>query len=373
MSAFSFPLILLALCSSPPDGPQAGKAAPTPPLLRPFGTMTEPRASHTATLLPDGRVLITGGFRKEHGGDNESYSSTAELFDPRTKKFGYTGEMSYTRAGHTATLLSGGGLILIAGGWNLMGVLSSAELYDPASEKFTTIGSMNMRRGGCTATLLNDGRVLICGGTGRDVTASAELYDPVRKSFAMPGSMTVPRHSHTATLLPGGRVLVAGGLSRRNAVLASAEVYDPGTGTFGGVGDMAEARCKQAAVGLSTGEVLILGGTDETAWRGNLALIERYDIGGGKFTRIPDMKRPRARFGMAVAPLPDGSLVVAGGDRAIELLNSAGGEAEPSIIASLERPYSSSTATTLYTGSVLILGGYDETGETTDRAWLFRK
>ena len=372
MSAFNLLLILLALCSSPQGGPQAGKGTSPPPLLKPFGAMTEQRASHAATLLSDGRVLITGGFRKEHGGDDETYSSTAEIFDPRTKKFGYTGEMSYTRGGHTATLLPGG-LVLITGGWNIMGVLSSAELYDPASEKFTTIGSMSTRRGGCTATLLNDGRVLICGGTGRDVTASAELFDPARKSFAPTGSMTIPRQSHTATLLPGGEVLIAGGLSRRDAVLASAEVYDPGTGTFSPVGDMAEPRCKHAAVGLSRGEILILGGTDQTTWRGDLALIERYDAEGKKFIRIPDMKRPRARFGMSIAPLADGSLVVAGGDRAIELLNSAGGEAEPSVIASLERPYSYSTATTLTTGSVLILGGYDEKGETTDRAWLFRK
>jgi hypothetical protein len=372
MSGFTLLLILIALCSSAPEERQAGKEPPPPPLLKPFGTMTEQRASHAATLLPDGRVLITGGFRKEHGGNDETYSSTAEIFDPRTKKFGYTGEMSYARGGHTATLLTGG-LVLITGGWNLMGVLSSAELYDPASEKFTTIGSMSIRRGGCTATLLIDGRVLICGGTGRDVTASAELFDPVRKSFTPTGSMTVPRYSHTATLLPGGGVLVAGGLSRRDAVTASAEVYDPGTGTFSAVGDMAEPRCKQAAVGLLRGEILILGGTDQTAWRGDLALIERYDLKGGKFIRIPDMKHPRARFGMAVAPLADGGLIVAGGDRTIELLNSAGGEAEPSVIASLDRPYSYSTATTLLAGSVLILGGYDDKGETTDRAWMFRK
>ena len=372
MSAFTFCLILLALRSSPPEDPQSGKGTSPPPLLKPFGTMTEQRASHAATLLPDGRVLITGGFRKEHGGDDETYSSTAEIFDPRTKKFGYTGEMSYTRGGHTATLLTGG-LILITGGWNLMGVLSSAELYDPVSEKFTTIGSMSIRRGGCTATLLNDGRVLICGGTGRDVTSGAELFDPVRKSFTPTGNMTVPRYSHTATLLPDGRVLVAGGLSRRDVVLASAEVYDPATGTFSAVGDMAEPRCKQAAVGLSTGEILVLGGTDQTAWRGDLALIERYDSGGGKFIRIPDMKRPRARFGMAVAALADGSLLVAGGDRSIELLNSAGGEAEPSVVALLDRPLSYSTATALTAGPVLLLGGYDEKGETTDRAWLFRK
>ncbi len=372
MSGFSVLPILLALCASAPAGPRPGNGPAAPPLLKPFGAMTEERASHTATLLQDGRVLVAGGFRKSHAGEDESYSSTAEIYDPARKKFNATGEMAYKRGGHTATLLRSG-LVLIAGGWNLMGVISSAELYDPASEKFTTIGGMSMRRGGCTATLLLDGRVLICGGIGRDVTASAEIFDPVRKTFTPTGNMTVPRQAHTATIIPGGRVLITGGLSRRDAVLASSELYDPGTGTFSPVGDMAEARCKQAAIGLSRGEILILGGTDETSWRGNLAIIERYDTGTEKFIRIPDMKRPRARFSSAVAPLADGSLVVAGGDQAIEVLSSAGGDAEPSIAASLDRPYFYSTATTLNTGAVLILGGYDEKGETTDRAWLFRK
>ncbi len=254
-----------------------------------------------------------------------------------------------------------------------MGVISSAELYDPVSEKFTTIGSMTMRRGACTATLLNDGRVLICGGTGRDVTASAEVFDPATKSFTATGAMTVPRYSHTAIRIPGGRVLITGGMTRRDDVLSSSELYDPDAGTFTPAGDMAAPRCKHAAVGLSRGEILILGGTDETTWRGDLALIERYDIAGGRFVRIPDLKRPRARLAMSVAPLADGSLVVAGGDPAIEILNSAGGEVEPSVAAVLDRPYFYSTATTLYTGSVLLLGGYDDRGETTDRAWLFRK
>jgi len=363
--------ILFALIASPPGA--GGKGTPPAPLLKPFGAMTEERASHTATLLPDGRVLIAGGFRKTPGRDDEIYSSSAELFDPRAKKFGTTGEMAYARGGHTATLLKGAGLVLIAGGWNLMGVISSAELYDPASEKFTTIGSMTTRRGGCTATLLNDGRVLICGGTGRDVTASAEVFDPARKSFTATGTMTVPRYSHSAILIPGGKVLITGGMTRRDVVLSSSELYDPDTGTFTPAGDMAAPRCKQAAVGLARGEILILGGTDETTWRGDLALIERFDIAGGTFVRIPDMKRPRARFAMAVAPLADGSLVVAGGDQAIEVLNSAGGEAEPSVAAVLDKTYFYSTATALFTGSVLILGGYDDNGETTDRAWLFRK
>ena|SRR3990172_7072929 len=77
--------------------------------------MHETRASHTATVLPDGRVLIAGGFRKGPDGYSQIYSHTAEVFDPKTQIFTLTGEMHSERSGHTATLLPNGN-VLIAGG-----------------------------------------------------------------------------------------------------------------------------------------------------------------------------------------------------------------------------------------------------------------
>jgi len=369
MNAQLMLMLLLAAAGRPGEtegGPQKGA-----PLLKPFGAMSEPRASHTATALQDGRVLIAGGFRRVRGGEDESYSASAEIYDPRTGRFSLTGEMSYQRGGHTATLLPNG-LVLIAGGWNLMGALSSAELYDPSSGTFTTIGSMAMRRGGCAATLLNDGRVLITGGSSRDVTNTAELFDPLRKTFSATGAMTVPRYSHTSTLIRDGLVLITGGLTRREAVLSSAEIFDPGTGTFTAVGDMAAPRAKHGCVEMARGDVVVVGGTDGTSWRGNLAFVERYDIPGKKFIRIPDLARPRARMAASLAPLPDGSLIVAGGDALIERLPSAGGEAGPVAAGTLDRAYYYSTATTLANGAVLILGGYDDEGMTTEKAWILK-
>ncbi|HTO95309.1 MAG TPA: kelch repeat-containing protein [Bacteroidota bacterium] len=366
-------LILMLLLTAAGRGADAGAVPPgSAPLIKPFGTMNEPRASHTATMLQDGRILIAGGFHRSRGGEDESYSSTAEIYDPRTGRFSLTGDMSYQRGGHTATLLTGG-LVLVAGGWNLMGALSSAELYDPSSGKFTTIGSMTMRRGGCTATLLNDGRVLITGGSSRDVTASAELFDPVRKSFSAAGSMTVPRYSHTATLIRDGLVLITGGLTRREGTLSSAEIFDPGAGTFTAIGDMAAPRAKHGCIELARGDVVVVGGTDGTSWRGDLAIVERFEIAARKFVRIPDLARPRARMSASLAPLPDGSLVVTGGDASIERIASSDGKTGPSTIGVLDRAYYYSTATTLSDGSVLILGGYDDGGQTTDKAWIIKR
>ena len=136
------------------------------------------RASHTSNLLPGGKVLIAGGFAGS-GSENNPYRST-ELYDPRTRSFQPTGNMTIGRAGHTATLLKNG-KVLIAGGWTgRYDARRAAELYDPAIGMFTPTGNMVIERADNTAALLPDGRVLIAGGVDRNenALASAELYDP---------------------------------------------------------------------------------------------------------------------------------------------------------------------------------------------------
>ena len=160
--------------------------------------------------------------------------------------FTATGSMIAARAGHSATLLPDG-KVLIAGGYQKAGVLllalASAELYDPSSGTFTATGSMVTARGVHTATLLADGRVLIAGGfasfgSGVALT-NAELYDPSAGTFTATSDMAAARQWHTATLLNNGKVLIAGGYSTGNRIdLASAELYDPSTGTFSATSDM---------------------------------------------------------------------------------------------------------------------------------------
>jgi hypothetical protein len=331
--------------------------------------MAERRASHTATLLPDGRVLIAGGFKKGADGRSQIYFRTAELFDPRTKKFSSTGEMTYSRAGHSASILANG-LVLVAGGYGEMGILSSAELYDPATGTFTPIGSMRVRRGGFTATSLIDGRVLFCGGGDADATDAAELFDPAGKKFVPTGTMTAPRMGHTATLIPGGMVLLVGGWARRTAVLASAEMYDPATGRFRQVGSMAGPRYKHGAASVGQGNVLVIGGSDERDWRAKFATVEQYDLPTGKFVRGVDLREPRFKLPHAVVTLADGSIFVAGGARALEILAPA--RDTSSVVGYLDAAYYFSTATALGNGSVLIAGGYDDQLRATNNAWLWR-
>ena len=174
--------------------------------------MLEPRSGHTATLLPDGKILITGGMRR-----NQDFYRSAELYNPATGKFQSTGEMNERRVGQAAVLLRSG-KVLIVGGWVGPGCTDSAELYDPATGRFKAIGKMVTRRAHPSATLLPDGNVLVAGGSdhdGRDASlASAEIFDAATLSFRPTGSMSHPRVSHSATLLHDGRVLMVGGVTR---------------------------------------------------------------------------------------------------------------------------------------------------------------
>jgi hypothetical protein len=132
------------------------------------GSMNADRSSFTATLLNNGMVLVAGGDTSLFG---SGILASAELYDPATGTFTLTGTMNSARAGHTATLLNNG-VVLVAGGF---GDLGSAESYDPATGLFTATGSMNAGRSSFTATLLNNGMVLVAG----PALASAELYELV--------------------------------------------------------------------------------------------------------------------------------------------------------------------------------------------------
>jgi len=242
----------------------------------PAGNLNNPRFAHTATLLPDGRVLVAGGGVNASTGVIST--ATAEIYDPTTNSFNFTGSLNTGRDLHVATLLPGG-RILVAGGTDntspSIGICTdSAELYDPATGTFSNTGKMTVGR--CTlwwsdAPVLSNGKVLILGGGGQ----TAELFDPSTGSFSPTGNLTVPRGAPSVTLLTDGRVLVAGGFSS-NGTTNSTEIYDPPSGTFTAAASMNAARQQQTATLLPDGRVLVTGGFGGAA---DLSSAELFSIG----------------------------------------------------------------------------------------------
>ena len=273
--------------------------------FRALGSMIAARRMHTATLLPDGRVLFVGGYGQG------TALGTAELFDPTTGTFTATANLITGRGGHSAILLSTGNVLIVGGyGTNAYPNVAPAELYDPVSGTFTPAGSY-VGRSGCDfcapSVLLTDGTVLFPG------QYPAQVYDPATDAFS-PAGMMIHDHS-TATVLPNGQVLFAGGeeLGR----LADAELYNPTTHTFVLTGSMASRRVWHTLSLLPNGIALVTGGETETCsgagcwFAGSLPSAELYDPAAGAFFATGSMAADRETHTATL--LKDGKLLVAGG------------------------------------------------------------
>jgi hypothetical protein len=335
------PLFVLPLLSVVAMGQSAGTFTST-------GSMITPRFSHTATLLPDGRVLIAGGNAVAFVGSPALSTNTAELYDPGTGAFTSTGKMSFADQ-HMGGILLPDGRVFFASFSN-SAPLAAIELYNPSTGSFNVVGNAAAVTYVTTATLLGDGTVLVTGYTGNFSAFGTEIYDPIGGT-STPFANSLPEAPFAAVALADGRILLQ--FYERNA-----QIYDPVSGSFTDTGGLCCFDEPPQASLLLSRYVLFTGGNDDG---GNENSVELYDPALNIFA---GMKMPIARDGHTSTLLPDGAVLIAGGLQFANRSQPATATAEIydtnagfSRTGSLATGRADHAAVLLHDGRVLITGG----------------
>lgn len=332
---------------------------PTTGIFTPTGSMTQIHPSGTATLLPNGKVLVSGGRLN----NNTPTIASSELYDPETGLFTPTGDLQTPRFLHTATLLQNGKVLITGGNRDFNGPgLNTAELYDPETGKFTTTGNMTYGRVSHSATLLLSGKVLITGG---NTITRAEIYDPINSNFSLTGAMTTNRvYAFATTLLKDGRVLIAGGSDGINTGVVgqnTAEIFDPINGLFTATSVMSDIYVGRSAILLNNGKVLLVGYQDDASLFDPLA-----DAGKGAWYVTAHLRFSQSDAGVTL--LQDGQVLVTGGlnvdsgdfIKSAELYNPA--TSNWLNVSGLKVGRVDHSATLLQNGKVLLAGGSNSNG-----------
>jgi hypothetical protein len=262
----------------------------------PAGNLITGRSGHTATLLPDGTVLVAAGA----GSGSANILASAEIYNPTNNSWTSTGSLKAKRLMFTATLLPNG-KVLVAGGFNDLisfptPSLNTAELYDYTLKTWSSAGNLIKARQDHAAIALADGRVLVSGGNnlGNDVT-TAEVYDP--ETAGTPAGTWLPTTNpghpgsgQTMTLLTSGKVLTVGGQNGGGDVPVE-QVFDRNLGA------PAAAQPNLMTASISSGHVLLAGGTafkgisEDSSGDGssatNYPVVQLFTIDGGQTRWLP--------------------------------------------------------------------------------------
>jgi N-acetylneuraminic acid mutarotase len=337
-------------------------------------SLLQARVAHTATLLNSGKVLVVGGVDSSM---STSATATTEVYDPVADTWRQSTNLLTARQYHTATLLPNG-KVLVAGGMSpptYSMPMASAEIYDPVAGTWTAAAPMTSPRIYHTATLLPNGKVLVVGGTGGPSLPapvdSAEVYDPVANSWSPATNLPAARTLHTATLLANGSVLIAGGETSGVASLAlNGLVYDPSTNTWTSTGNLQHPRDSHTATLLSNGRVLITGGSDQSTQQ---ASTELYELVANTWSSVGTLLVARASHTATL--LPSGKILLAGGGTPSGVTNSAElydpstntSSAAGSLIAARD----AHSATLLSNGVVLVVGGWGNSNSPIRSAELY--
>ncbi len=346
--------------------------------IEPTGPMQVPRQGHTATLLPDGRVLIIGGIA------TNALLDSIEFYDPASRQFAFAGDaaapsrLSTPRVGHTATLVTladntsrviiAGGVVAdgssselaaktpskrvkIAGGTISRVVKSSSiEIFDPATGMIVGADRLTAARSMHTATVLNDGRIFFAGG---NADATAEIYDPNNTLGPATVALSEPRTGHSSTLFSDGSVFLAGGGN------ATAEFINPNNAaqSYAGIQLLAVRYGHSALIGPDR-NVYLVGGDDANT-------VEKYNPSDGTVSPVSSLPAPQWT---AVELANTRALVIgSSGASVLDLLSNT-----VELLPESELARTGATATDLPRDrKILVAGGENSHGELFDQGALF--
>lgn len=336
---------LLATALATPVFAQTAEPEQSPALDPGPLRMHDARFSHMLTTLPDGSALVVGGS------DGEVVLSTAEVFDPASRRFRVVGSLNEARARHTATVLADGRVLIVGGGSVGTQGLATVEVYDAEAEGFGLLGRLKVPRVDHAATLLDDGRVLITGGYGKGKKgrspATAEVFDPATGKSQLVGKLRQPRSGHTATLLQDGRVAIVGGYDDRGKARRAIEVYDPRTERFRSTARLVAPAHRPVTNRLLDGRLLLVHPAG--------SILIAPDAAGNELVA----SGPQPAYATTATLLDDGRVVTIGSDGvgadSVHVFDPATNEFEPAEPMTLTRI--APMASRLADGTVLVVGG----------------
>jgi hypothetical protein len=306
------------------------------------------RMMHTSSVLPDGRVLVLGGWTFADFGLTPPPTATAatpdtsrrvtdtamaELVDVGRRTVDVQGKLlGGHRFGHVALTLHDGRILVAGGCRTLDDCPLQAVIYDPATAKWSSAGTLSAPRFTPAGVVLADGRALVVGG-GRSATndydlmrgqPSADIYDPAARMWR---SVSAPNHPHAygaATLLADGRVLLVAcevPQAEKSKMVPAIEIYDPQADSWTDAAPFPPPlNLEPVAVTLVSGRVLVVPGTMTTLSDPDpkLRLARLYDPLADAWTTAPARDMPIMGLGFrpAAIRLLDGRVLVTEGSHA---------------------------------------------------------
>jgi N-acetylneuraminic acid mutarotase len=336
------------------------------------------RSAHTATLLPNGTVLVVGGEDAQR-----NMLDSIELYDPVAGQWTELGHMPEGRSNHTAVLLANGKVLVAGGGQaNSEGLPSGAGVTDTvllidasagvdAGTLVTTTSPLTIGRSHHVAALLPSGDVLVAGGSPSAGDAGttplplkeAEIYDPVAGTWSVVSSTLTVARAMASSAVVGGKVVIAGGYTSDGTTPVAVDVFDPTAQTFSSPGSLAGA-------GRVFGAMTALAGATSAVMAGGISFGsitsdfldegELYSAGAWQTSGSIGGERDA----LAVVALADGRAVALGGFTDLPgyapvpiaaIYLPAENAWYPSGALSVAR--SSATATVLQNGKILVVGG----------------